>query len=96
VGEWELVGADHNRVLYQWQDAAGLSNATVIGYSLKPTDAQLIAAAPELLEALDALVSACELPGDHCEIAQALPGAIAAIGKALGVTPNVEVTGGNT
>jgi hypothetical protein len=47
-------------------------------------NAQLIAAAPELLEALDSLVSACDLPGDHCEVEQALPRAIAAIKKAKG------------
>ena len=47
-------------------------------------DAHLIAAAPDLLDALDELLSACELPGDHCEIAQAIPKAIAAIAKATG------------
>jgi hypothetical protein len=51
---------------------------------LRKADAQLIAAAPELLEALDSLVSACDLPGDHCEVEQALPRAIAAIKKAKG------------
>lgn len=50
----------------------------------REANARLIAAAPELLEALDSLVSACELPGDHCEIEQALPAATAAIEKALG------------
>ena len=39
----------------------------------------------ELLEALDQLVSARELPGDHCEIDQALPAARAAIAKATGM-----------
>ena len=47
-------------------------------------NARLIAASPELLDALDALLSACELPGDHCEIEQALPKARAAIAKATG------------
>jgi hypothetical protein len=51
---------------------------------LRKADAQLIAAASELLEALDSLVSACDLPGDHCEVEQALPRAIAAIKKAKG------------
>jgi len=32
-----------------------------------------------LREALDALVMACELPGDHCEVEQALPSARAAL-----------------
>ena len=32
-----------------------------------------------LREALDNLISACELPGDHCEIEQALPFAKAAL-----------------
>jgi len=32
-----------------------------------------------LREALDNLISACELPGDHCEVEQALPHAKAAL-----------------
>jgi hypothetical protein len=47
-------------------------------------NAQLIAAAPDLLAALDSLVLACELPGDHCEVEQALRIAIEAIKKAKG------------
>lgn len=38
----------------------------------------------ELAEALDNLVCACELPGNHCEVEQALPTAIAALAKAKG------------
>ena len=43
---------------------------------------RLRAAETEMLGALDALVSACELPGDHCEVEQALPAAITVIAKA--------------
>jgi len=32
-----------------------------------------------LVEALEGLVMACELPGDHCEVEQALPAARAAL-----------------
>lgn len=49
---------------------------------------RLRAAETEMLGALDALVSACELPGDHCEVEQALPAAITVIAKALGVPHN--------
>jgi len=35
----------------------------------------------EVAEALDRLVFAAELPGDHCEIEQALPAAHAALKK---------------
>ena len=52
---------------------------------------RLRAAETEVLGALDALVSACELPGDHCEVEQALPAAITVIAKALGVPPNAEL-----
>jgi len=56
-----------------------------------PAIERLRAAETEMLGALDALVSACELPGDHCEVEQALPAAITVIAKALGVPPNVGV-----
>lgn len=49
-------------------------------------NARLIAAAPDLLAALDALVTACEVPGENCEVEQALPAAIAAIATATGRT----------
>lgn len=54
---------------------------------------RLRAAETEMLGALDALVSACELPGDHCEVEQALPAAITVIAKALGVPPNASHEG---
>ena len=69
------------------EDARGVRIAQVRGpfeTDQSVADAQLIAAAPELLDALDTLVMACKLPGDHCEVEQALPAAIAAITKAIG------------
>ena len=50
----------------------------------KESDAILIASAPDLLDALDNLLSACQLPGDHCEMEQAIAAGIAAIAKAKG------------
>jgi len=46
----------------------------------------------ELAGALDRMVNAAELPGDHCELEQALPGAIEALEKArqAGVTDHIE------
>ena len=44
----------------------------------------LIAAAPALLEALDDILMAYDLPGDHCEMEQAIIVARAAIDKAKG------------
>jgi hypothetical protein len=84
VGNWELVGADQNRVLFRWDDQAGLDAGLVTGETLKAADAALIEAAPDLLAALDALVRACELPGDHCEVEQALPHAVAVLNRVRG------------
>ena len=47
-------------------------------------NASLIAAAPELVKALDELVMAIELPGNHCEVEQALRHAKSALAKAVG------------
>ena len=43
---------------------------------ISPGDAKLIAAAPDILNALDDLVRAHELPGDHGEVEQALRAAV--------------------
>jgi hypothetical protein len=50
-------------------------------------NARLIAAAPELAEALDNIMMALDLPGDHCELANAKRQAAAALAKARGETP---------
>lgn len=87
VGEWELVGANADRVLFRWEDASGLRNATVNGDSLKPADAYLIAAAPELLDALMQWQTA-DRDNDPRERMNARRSRDAAIAKALGVPPN--------
>ena len=50
-------------------------------------DAHMIAAAPELCDALDDLVMAIELPGDHCEVEQAMRHAKTALAKVRGGCP---------
>lgn len=87
VGEWELVGANADRVLFRLEDASGLRNATVNGDSLKPADAYLIAAAPELLDALMQWQTA-DRDNDPRERMNARRSRDAAIAKALGVPPN--------
>jgi hypothetical protein len=47
----------------------------------EPEVAALRAENARLRDALDELVMACELPGDHCEVAQSLPRARAALAK---------------
>jgi hypothetical protein len=49
-------------------------------------DARLIAAAPELADALDNLVMALDLPGDHCEVENAKRQAKTALAKVRGET----------
>jgi hypothetical protein len=56
-------------------------------YPRGEANARLIAAAPELAEALDNIMMALDLPGDHCELANAKRQAIAALAKARGETP---------
>lgn len=47
-------------------------------------NARLIAAAPTLLDSLESLVMAIELPGEHCEVEQAIREARAALQAAKG------------
>lgn len=46
------------------------------------TNAQLISAAPDMAEALDDIIMAFELPGNHCEMEQAIERAKKALSKA--------------
>jgi hypothetical protein len=89
-GPWscsEQRGIPGHCMVAQIWDSQGNALASVepsVDQDQATATARLIAAAPELLSALDSLVSACDLPGDHCEVEQALPRAIAAIKKAKG------------
>lgn len=88
VGEWELVGANADRVLFRWEDAAGLRNATVNGDSLKPADAALIEAAPDLLAVLQELRECADYWSEYFVPIGLVEQMDAALAKALGVPPN--------
>ena len=77
-GNWRVMAADEN----------GSYTVADVHCDDQQANATLFALAPDLLAALDDLVSACELPGDHCEIEQALPAAIKALDRAKAMTPN--------
>ena len=79
-GNWRVMAADEN----------GAYTVADMHCDDQQANAALFALAPVLLAALDDLVSACELPRDHCEIDQALPSAIKALDMAKGITPNAQ------
>ena len=83
-GPWE-VSAPYVRTRFDINEGGGTCIAEIDTITAEHVaNARLIAASPDLLAALDALVTACEVPGENCEVEQALPAAIAAIAKATG------------
>jgi hypothetical protein len=61
-----------------WQCAEAAATLAEAIARIEAQDAEIAA----LRAALDTLVMACELPGDHCEVEQALPGARALLARA--------------
>ena len=62
---WEQAQADYEEIYGMWREEMRASR-------------ELERERDALREALDNLLSACELPGEHCEIEQAIPHARAA------------------
>jgi hypothetical protein len=60
-------------------EADGVCVGPHVAETLAAEAAAKLATVAALVEALDGLVMACELPGDHCEREQALPAAHAAL-----------------
>ena len=52
VDDWELVGADANRVLFCWNDSTKWKSGLIVGENIKEADARLISAAPDLYAVL--------------------------------------------
>ena len=72
-----------------WEEAGcGIAHCGMRARTQKEAaaNARLIAAAPDLAVALDNLVVALEMPGDHCETDNAMRQAKAALAKVRGKT----------
>ena len=72
-----LVAAEKDKEIEQMQVA--LTEAHAVREICNQRAFRLEAEIDRLREALDNLIAACELPGDHCEVEQALPHAKAAL-----------------
>lgn len=89
-GPWRCRATSRTIEIYPL-DEAGLHPTLAVvqkwareGVNVSYANAQIIAAAPELLDMLDNLVMACELPGDHDEVDNILPRAIALLERISG------------
>ena len=78
---WDIWDVDNGE---WWErgrpDQSGIAGCTYVAPVTYP------ATVAALVEALEGLVMACELPGDHCEREQALPAARAALALYRGDT----------
>lgn len=89
VDNWELVGADANRVLFCWNDGTKWKSGLIIGQNIKEADASLIAATPDMYEALECLtlvvgLTAFKHEGQRAALQEAMDQACAALAKARG------------
>ena len=84
VDDWELVGAGANRVLFCWNDKTKWKSGLVVGENIKEADARLIAAAPDMYDALTECICGLEVGLDAAQIVSTLGyGRCAAIRSAL-------------
>lgn len=81
VDDWELVGADANRVLFCWNDSTKWKSGLVIGEHIKDADARLIAATPDMYEALKEIVAAWPHRCSVLEFGRLIEKACAALAK---------------
>lgn len=82
IDDWELVGAGAERVLFCWSDKTKWKCGLVVGENIKQADARLIAAAPDMYEALKEMVRVADANGIDAHYARAVNSARAALAKA--------------
>jgi hypothetical protein len=79
VGIEEDFADGHN-----WMSICQVFTHSLVPPSQMKANARLISAAPDLAEALDDILMALDLPGDHCELEPAKERARAVLRKAKG------------